>query len=389
MFIVHDQNKQLEQMIKTTTQSNKFQHNYFPSGGFLVLESGEVFKGCFLGGMECAGEVVFNTSHSGYEEIATDPSYFHQIIVMTSPMQGNYGQNNNVWESDKIHIQGLICVEMQYSLRDQSWGNKLLDYGVPILSQVDTRQLTLHLRQQGSVWGALVRSEKEKEALKKATRLIKNVQQQSTDWPFMVAKPSVQTLSGKKPKGPVLAVIDFGVKQSIIQQLLKRCSQLWLFPPRTHSKDILKIKPDGILLSNGPGDPMNVKQSVKTVRDLLGKVFIFGICMGHQILALALGGKTYKLKFGHRGSNHPVRDQLLNIISVTSQNHGYAVKANTLPSHVRITHTNLNDQTVEGFFSKKDRCMGIQFHPESSPGPHESRSLFDVFIKQLKKTANK
>jgi carbamoyl-phosphate synthase small subunit len=178
--------------------------------------------------------------------------------------------------------------------------------------------------------------------------------------------------------------MDFGCKQNIIRELKKKCSHICVFPPRTSSAEILKWKPSGLLLSNGPGDPADVKQAVGTVQDLLGQFFIFGICMGHQILSLALGGKTYKLKFGHRGSNHPVRDELLKKVYVTSQNHGYAIEKDSLPSHVQITHTNLNDGTVEGFFSKKDQCLGIQFHPESHPGPNDAVSLFDFFIKQLK-----
>ena len=354
--------------------------------GFLVLEDGAYFSGQFLGGVERAGEVVFNTSHSGYEEMATDPSYFHQILVMTSVHQGNYGASDLNWESDKIHIQGLVCLDMQQTSRDSFWKDKLTAYRVPVLSGVDTRRLVLYLRERGTVWGAVVHGNKLREAEEKAKRLMTALRSEEKDWPFMVATPEIRKITGEKPRGPRVAIVDFGVKQSIIQQVLQRSSAVCVFPPRTSARNILKWQPDGVLLSNGPGDPMDVQQSVQTVKSLLGKVFVFGICMGHQILALALGGSTYKLKFGHRGGNHPVRDHLSGVISVTSQNHGYAVKSGSLPSSVKITHTNLNDETIEGFFSSQEKCMGIQFHPESSPGPREASVLFDTFIKELKKS---
>ena len=356
-----------------------------PSPGWLVLETGEVFGGRFLGGVERAGEVVFNTSHSGYEEIATDPSYFNQILVMTAPMQGNYGESDKAWESSRIHIQGVVCVEMQNSERDSLWRSKLISYGVPILSEVDTRSLVLCLRRKGTLWGAVVRESGWRKAQERAVHFIVAGQKMEKDWPFMVAVKKPEEIKGSRAKGPRVAVMDFGCKQNIIRELTKRCSAICVFPPRTPARDIEKWKPTGLLLSNGPGDPAEVKKSVETVRELLGRFFIFGICMGHQILSLALGGRTYRLKFGHRGSNHPVRDELLKKIYVTSQNHGYAVEAGGLPEEVRITHTNLNDGTIEGFFSEKRKCMGIQFHPESHPGPHDSAGLFDVFIKQLKK----
>ena len=358
--------------------------NRQPEPGFLVLETGHVFKGNFLGGTERAGEVVFNTSHTGYEEIATDPSYFNQILVMTTPMQGNYGASDSVWESARIHIQSMVCVEMQRSsAQEYRWKEKLLSYGIPILSGVDTRSVVLCLREKGTAWGAVVRSSRWQDAQKIASHLIVSAQKMESDWPFMVTTKSVQEIAGDSSKGPRIAVIDFGCKQNIIRNLKKRCSHICLFPSRTTEQEILKWKPSGLLLSNGPGNPADVQKSVETVKNLLGKMFVFGICMGHQILALALGGKTYKLKFGHRGSNHPVKDDLMKKIYITSQNHGYAVVNNSLPSHVQTTHVNLNDGTMEGFFSKQDQCMGIQFHPESCPGPHDAEMLFDLFIKQL------
>lgn len=357
--------------------------------GCLILETGKIFKGQFLGGVESAGEIVFNTSHSGYEEIATDPSYFNQILVMTPPMQGNYGDNDIVWESSRIHIKALICMEMQDSPINNSWKNKLISYGVPILSEVDTRSLVLYLREEGTLWGSVVRGTDLNLMSQNAVNHIVATRKIESDWPFIVATKQLKSLKGKKPKGPRVAIIDFGCKNNIINELLKRCSEICIFPPRTPSAEILKWKPNAVLLSNGPGNPENVKQSVEIIKKLIGKIFIFGICMGHQILALALGAKTQKLLYGHRGSNHPVKDTLLNKIYVTSQNHGFVVTPESLPSDATITHVNLNDGTIEGFYSKKNKCLGIQFHPESHPGPHEGVSLFDFFIKEIKKCPSK
>ena len=349
--------------------------------GCLVLETGECFEGAFLGGQEQAGELVFNTSHSGYEEIATDPSYFNQILIMTAPMQGNYGADDSVWESNRIHIQGFVCLEMQED--SSQWKNKLLAHGVPILAGANTRALALVLRTKGALWGALVQTKNENTAREKARHLIMARQKMEKDWAFILAEKQQKIVKGEKTNGPRMALMDFGCKKNILRELVKRSQTVGIFPPRTPAEEILKWNPSALVLSNGPGDPAKVQHSAETVKLLLGKMFIFGICMGHQILARALGGETYKLKFGHRGCNHPVRDKILNKIYVTSQNHGYAVRAKSLPEEAKITHINLNDGTLEGFFSKKSRCLGIQFHPESHPGPHEAESLFDFFAGQI------
>ena len=307
-----------------------------PEAGWLVLETGQMFNGRFLGGIERAGEVVFNTSHSGYEEMATDPSYFNQILVMTAPMQGNYGDSDSFWESSEcIFKLSYVCMEMQHSQRDTAWKSKLISYGVPILSEVDTRSLVLYLREKGTVWGAVVKESEWQKAQQRASHFIVAAQNMEKDWPFMIAEKSFKEIKGHQKKGPRVAVMDFGCKQNIIRELLKRCSEVCVFPPRTPVEEILKWKPHGLLLSNGPGDPAEVKESIQTIQTVLGKFFIFGICMGHQILSLALGAKTYRLKFGHRGSNHPVKDELLKTIYVTSQNHGYAVEKDSLPSDVQ------------------------------------------------------
>ena len=350
---------------------------------YLVLETGEAFSGRHLGGTDQAGEVVFNTSHSGYEEVATDPSYFSQIMVMTAPHQGNYGESDDFWESDRMWIQGFVCVKMQNSKRDCSWLQKLTTHSVPVLEEVDTRSLVLTLRKQGSVYGAIVQEEDVQEAQKKAQELIQKQKGLEKDWPYLISNSKVEVFEGEKSQGPRVAVLDFGCKKNILRELKTRCSSVALFPPRTPSQEIIDWNPQGVLLSNGPGDPQHVQKALKTVQELMGKYFMFGICMGCQILALALGGRTRKLKFGHRGVNHPVKDTLNDCIYITTQNHGYVVVEGSLPSDVKVTHVNLNDQTIQGFYSKEKKILAVQFHPENHPGPEDSLSLFDQFISYL------
>jgi carbamoyl-phosphate synthase small subunit len=353
------------------------------SKGFLVLESGEVYEGVWHGGVARAGEVVFNTSHSGYEEIATDPSYFSQIVVMTAPMQGNYGVSRQAWESRQLWIEGFVSLEIQKTKRDSSWCDQLLAAGIPLLSGLDTRQIVLRLRDLGTPWGALVPAENATAAAALAKTLIEAKKQTDPDWVHLVSRREVEILSGQVPTGPRVAVIDYGCKQNTLNELQKKCSEVAVFPSRVPERVIRDWNPSGILLSNGPGDPSQVKESVGTVRSLLGWKPVFGICMGNQILSLALGAKTYKLKFGHRGGNHPVRDLLLNRVYVTSQNHGYAVDAASLPTDTRVSHFNLNDGTVEGFECAAKKCFSVQYHPESHPGPREARELFDYFLNGL------
>jgi len=350
---------------------------------FLVLESGETFEGRWEGGKERAGEVVFNTSHSGYEEIATDPSYFSQIVVLTAPMQGNYGVDNSVWESKKLWIEGFICLTVQDTSRDLAWKNRLVENQIPLVTEVDTRALALRLRKGGTPWGALVQAQDEAEAKKKAVNLIAEKKKLPKDWVYIASRKETEIRKGDNMVGPKVAVLDFGSKENILRELQKRCSEIKIFNSRASFDDVMAYKPDGVMLTNGPGDPADVEVATGTVQKLLGQVPIFGICMGHQVLGLALGAKTYKLKFGHRGSNHPIKDQLLNQIYMTSQNHGYAVEAESLPSDVKVTQTNLNDGTVAGFYSEKRKCLGIQYHPESCPGPHEAQALFSYFVERM------
>ncbi|NUN06115.1 MAG: glutamine-hydrolyzing carbamoyl-phosphate synthase small subunit [Bdellovibrio sp.] len=350
--------------------------------GYLILETGEIYTGQWHGGENRAGEVVFNTSHSGYEEIATDPSYFSQIVVLTAPMQGNYGVEDSVWESRRLWIDGFICLEVQDSERDQSWKKRLIENKIPLLTEIDTRALVLRLR-KGTPWGALVQANSESEARSKAEALIAQKKTLDKDWVYLTSRKEVETRKGDNMVGPRVAVLDFGAKENILRELQHRCSEVKIFNSRTSVQDILAYNPDGIMLTNGPGDPADVKTAIGTVRELLGVKPIFGICMGHQILGLALGAKTYKLKFGHRGSNHPIRDTLLNQIYMSSQNHGYAVEMTSLPADAVVTHTNLNDGTVAGFYSEKRKYLGIQYHPESCPGPHEASGLFSYFIERM------
>lgn len=352
--------------------------------GFLVLESGESYEGLWRGGTPRAGEVVFNTSHSGYEEIATDPSYYSQIMVMTAPMQGNYGVERSVWESNRMWIDGFVSTEMQNTMRDSAWSDQLAANGIPVLTDLDTRRIVMRLRSHGTPWGALVHAQSAIEAAQMARVLIDEKKKKDIDWVYSVTRREVEIRKGLKAGGPRIAILDYGVKENTLRELQAGTSEVAVFPSRSSEKMIRDWNPSGLMLSNGPGNPADVKDAVETVRSLLGFKPMFGICMGTQIMALALGGKTYKLPFGHRGGNHPVKDHLLNEIYVTSQNHGYCVDASSLPSTTRVTHENLNDGTVEGIACESKKCFSVQYHPESHPGPHEARKLFDFFLNGLK-----
>ena len=349
------------------------------TAGALILETGEVFKGLLSDDSVQAGEVVFNTSHSGYEEIATDPSYYNQILVMTAPLQGNYGSDLKFWQSEKIWIKALICLEMQNSQRDGQWRDRLIKNKIPILTGVDTRSLVLRLRKKGVIWGVTAPLSQKISA----GRIIQKEQAKSKDWTQAVSVSEPKEFKGKKRSGLRIALIDFGYKKNILEELLKKASAVCLFPSNSPSQVIKNWKPSALVLSNGPGDPKDVIEGTELVKKLLGFKPIFGICMGHQVLSQALGAKTYKLKFGHRGSNHPIQDKLLDRVYISAQNHGYAIHPETLPKEVLVSHINLNDHTVAGIFSKKHKCLSVQFHPENKPGPTEAVTLFDYFIKNL------
>lgn len=352
--------------------------------GFLVLEDGRTFQGEWKGGQPKAGEVVFNTSHSGYEEMATDPSYFSQILVATAPQQGNYGVNKSFWESKDYHIRGFIALELQESSRDKDWLQALTEREIPVITSLDTRALVLHLRKNGTLWGACLPADSADEAKQKAAGIIQKAKAIDKDWCALVTSKQTTDHEGATKTGPKIALIDYGCKTNILREALQRASAVRVYPCTASAEEILSWSPAAVLLSNGPGDPDDVRNAPDVIGKLLGKVPVFGICMGHQLLAKALGAKVYRLRFGHRGSNHPIKDLRTGAIYMTSQNHGYAVDAQSLPPGVVITHTNLNDDTVAGIACPSKNAASVQFHPESHPGPHEARDLFDTFVKDLR-----
>ena len=352
--------------------------------GYLVVQDGPVFPGVWLGGASRGGEVVFNTSHNGYEEIATDPSYFGQVMVMCAPQQGNYGVDDDFWESNKMWIRGFVCLDMTIDPEDdKSWVRRLTEADIPVLSEVDTRSLVLYLREQGTKIGAMVQASSENEAKEKAQEIFSQEEGQDWDWAHRVSREQAEKISGQRADGHKIALIDFGCKSNILRELSSRCREVMVFPSRASAEEIMAYGPQGVLLSNGPGDPENVEGAVETIQSILGKIPIFGICMGHQLLARALGAKTFKLKFGHRGANHPVKNILNGEICVTSQNHGYAIDENSIPQGVTLSHKNLNDQTVSGIECRSQKCFSVQFHPESHPGPRDADNLFDQFIRWI------
>jgi carbamoyl-phosphate synthase small subunit len=361
----------------------------------LILADGTHFEGLSFGATgTTTGEVVFNTAMTGYQEILTDPSYHFQLIVMTYPQIGNYGVNPKDFESRKIFAGGFIIRE--YSPVVSHWqANKSLDdylknYNVVGISDIDTRALTRHLRDHGSQMGVITTSDEPLETLVDMLRNGKKlvgrdiVTEVTTDAPYAWPLDGEQHERENDGRFKV-AVYDFGVKFSIMRSLYYHGCDLTIFPAHTPAKEVLDWGPDGIFLSNGPGDPEPVDYAVDTVRSLLGKVPIFGICLGHQILGLALGGTTTKLKFGHHGANHPVAYLPTGAVEITSQNHGFVVDMDSLPEgEIEITHINLNDQTLEGFRHKSLPAFSVQYHPESAPGPHDSRYLFENFINSMK-----
>ncbi|MGA2071601.1 MAG: glutamine-hydrolyzing carbamoyl-phosphate synthase small subunit [Sedimentisphaerales bacterium] len=373
----------------------------------LLLEDGTVFEGTSFGakGQKC-GEVVFNTSMTGYEEITTDPSYYEQIITMTYPLIGNYGTNGLDVESKKVYAAGFIVKEnCEYPSNwrnERSLSEYLKDNNVVGLAGIDTRKLVKHIRTQGAMRGIISSTEFNLSKLTKklgeypglvGRDIVKDV---TSKKPYKWDKPVVDVLkplTGKpRPKYKVVAY-DFGMKQNILRLLISHGCNVQVVPAFTSAKDVLARKPDGVFLSNGPGDPAAVTYAVESIRQLLGKVPIFGICLGHQILGLALGGKTYKLKFGHRGANHPVKNLETKQVEITSQNHGFCVDINSLKNKgVELTHINLNDNTLEGFRCKRLSAFCVQYHPEASPGPHDSQYLFRTFtdlMSQHKKAKSK
>ena len=349
----------------------------------LVLENGTIFTGASFGASgETIGEVCFNTGMTGYQEILTDPSYCGQLVTMTYPHIGNYGVNLEDVESNKIQAAGFIVREesvVPSNFRStQSLGEYLQDQKIVGIQEIDTRMLTRILRDEGAMNGIISTMDLDDDSLLKKVKAAPSMDGLDLAKVVTCDKSYEWSIGTHK-----IAAIDFGIKHNILRLLESHGCEVTVFPVTTTAREILEFNPDGVFLSNGPGDPAAVTYAINMVKELLGKKPIFGICLGHQILALALDAKTYKLKFGHRGCNHPVKNLETGIVEITSQNHGFAVDENSLPKNIEVTHLSLNDQTVEGLKCIDVPAFSVQYHPESSPGPHDSRYLFEQFINMI------
>ncbi|KAB3530558.1 carbamoyl phosphate synthase small subunit [Alkaliphilus serpentinus] len=346
----------------------------------LILENGMIFHGRAFGAIgETTGEVVFNTGMTGYQEVLTDPSYYGQIVTMTYPLIGNYGINLEDGESKSPKVKGFIVREK--SDKPSHWrcemdiDGYLKQQGIMAIEGIDTRALTKIIRNQGTLKGIITVDKLTSKEVQEKLKAIDNVN--------AVKEMTTKEIYSIDGTGKHVAIIDFGIKANILRALEKRNCKITVFPAFTSAKEILIHKPDGILLSNGPGDPKDLLEIKKTISDLMGKMPIFGICLGHQLLALTLGGDTERLKYGHRGCNHPVKDLINKRVYITSQNHGYVVRDEGLSKEAYVSHVNLNDNTIEGLQHKTLPIFSVQFHPEASPGPKETEYLFDKFIKLM------
>ncbi len=366
----------------------------------LALEDGTVFEGRSFGApAERSGEVVFNTAITGYQEIFTDPSYTGQIVILTNPQIGNYGASASDNEAAKPYIEGLVVRE--FSSVTSNWRADeeaqafLAKSAIPVVSDLDTRALVRHLRSRGVMRGVLSAIEKDGAKLVEKARSIPSMAgldlagrvttPDRYHWTQTVepCSPSEIVSASADPRFKVVAY-DFGIKRNLLRRLVHSGCDVTVVPALTSADDVLALKPDGVFLSNGPGDPEPLHTQIDNVRRLIGRTPIFGICLGHQILGLALGGKTYKLKFGHRGANHPVINKITQRVEITSHNHGFAVDPDSLNTNdVELTHINLNDQTLEGFRHRREPVFCVQYHPEAAPGPHDSHYLFNDFVELM------
>lgn len=371
----------------------------------LALEDGRIFLGQAHGAPgECQGEVVFNTSLTGYQEIATDPSYAGQIVVLTNPQIGNYGTNRADNEAAKPFIEGLIVRE--FSPISSNWRSEQVTdeymerYAVPVLAEIDTRALVRHLRDNGVMRGVISTDVSNPDALIQKAKSIRKMD--GTDLAKVVSTKAIYSFDASDSRNqsgdPLLpadsgdagrrllhvVAYDFGIKQNILRMLTREGTRVTVVPAQTTADEVLALKPDGVFLSNGPGDPEPVDYAVKAIGGMMGRVPVFGICLGHQLCGLALGGRTYKLKFGHHGGNHPVRNNLTGKVEITAHNHNFAVDPDSINANeVELTHVDLNDETLEGLRHKTLPLFSVQYHPEAAPGPHDSHYLFRDFRKLM------
>jgi carbamoyl-phosphate synthase small subunit len=365
----------------------------------LALEDGRLFRGKAYGSqVERVGEVVFNTSLTGYQEIFTDPSYAGQIVILTNPHIGNYGTSPSDAEASRPYIEGLVVREfspISSNWRSTEVADEYLERsGVPVIAEIDTRAVVRHLRSNGVMRGVISTAVDDPATLVAKAKAHKKMD--GTDLASVVSTKTAYTWDSTEPRNGTgdsllpsanakaaeqlhVVAYDYGIKQNILRMLARENCRVTVVPAKTPAADVLAMNPDGIFFSNGPGDPEPLEYAQQNIRDLQGKKPLFGICLGHQLFGLALGGSTYKLKFGHHGGNHPIKNLETGKVEITAQNHNFNVDPKSLPDDVAVTHVNLNDNTLAGLKHKTDPMFSVQYHPEASPGPHDSHYLFRQF----------